>query len=70
MPAATAALSDSAAEPIGMAATTSQFSRTSRDSPLPSDPTTSTTGSSVTSTSLRSTAASPSRPTTYSPASR
>ena len=62
MPAATPALSDSAAEPIGIAATTSQFSRTSRDSPLPSDPTTSTTGSPVTSTSPRSTVASPSRP--------
>ena len=38
MPAATPALSDSAADVIGIPATTSQFSRTSRDSPLPSEP--------------------------------
>src|SRR5665648_503643 len=44
MPAATPALRDSVSLRIGMPATTSHDERTSRPRPLPSDPTTSTTG--------------------------
>jgi hypothetical protein len=45
MPAATLTFSDSVAFAIGIRTTTSHFSRTSRDSPVPSAPTTSATGS-------------------------
>ena len=43
-PAATEAFSDSVGPAIGMDTTASQFSRTRRDNPFPSEPTTTTTG--------------------------
>ena len=67
-PAATPALSDSTADPIGIDAMTSHCSRTRRDSPLPSEPTTSTTGSVENGRSLIETSPPPSSPTTNTPA--
>ena len=61
-PAATEALSDSTGPAIGIDTVTSQVSLTSRDSPLPSEPTTSTSGSAARSNSSRLTEPSASKP--------
>ena len=68
MPAATPALSDSTADAIGIDAMASHCSRTSRDRPLPSEPTTSTSGSVAYGRSVIDTSPPPSRPTTNTPA--
>ena len=67
-PAATEALSDSAGPAIGIDTTASQFWRTSRDRPLPSEPTTTTTGPEP-SNSSRVTSPSASRSDDLQPAS-
>ena len=66
--AATDAFSDSAGPAIGIATVRSQVSPTSRDSPLPSDPTTTISGWSATSRSSRLVVPRASRPTTNRPA--
>ncbi len=53
---------------IGIDATRSHVSRTSRDSPLPSEPTTSTSGPAAISSASTGRSPSASRPTTNSPA--
>src|SRR6476619_2331117 len=67
-PAATPALRDSTADDIGIDTTWSQVSRTRRDRPLPSDPTTTTTGSVANASPGSSTSPSMSRPRTKNPA--
>jgi hypothetical protein len=67
MPAATEALSDSAPL-IGILAIASQCCRTSLDRPLPSEPTTSTSGLAASDSVPISSSPSASRPTTNKPA--
>jgi polyphosphate kinase 2 len=69
MPAATPAFSDSAGPRIGMRAAASQRSATSLDRPLPSEPTTSTSGPSARSSWSIGVSAAASSPTTNRPAS-
>src|SRR5699024_3401822 len=68
-PAATLALRDSRLEAIGIEASTSQVSLTSRDKPLPSLPITTTSGPSATCRSVIDSVPSAARPTTIRPAS-
>src|SRR5690606_8328322 len=65
--AATEALSDSTSGDIGIDTVTSQFSRTSRESPRPSEPTTITSGSVAMSRPSTSSVASASRPAIIMP---
>src|SRR5690606_13921967 len=68
IPAATPALSDSTDDAMGIDATASQVSRTRRESPLPSEPTTITSGSVAKARSRISVSPPASSPTTNRPA--